>query len=310
MQPFKNILYVTEESVDQVSAVARAVSLAENNQAKLTVIDVISPVADDYRSETVKYHTQKLETLIKPHINRIEIQIDVLEGISFLEIIRAVIRNSYDLVIKAAENSDFLKKLFGNNDMHLLRKCPCPVWLIKSPEKSNYNCILAAVDFDPLLLVDSVQALNNEILDRAAMLALSDSASLHIVHAWEAFAEKQMLSHGDITKEDIATHVQNQQISHQKGLHRIFEEFRDRVGADIYNRLFPIFHLPKGSAKRMIALLAADLQADIVVMGTIARTGISGLIIGNTAESIINQLTCSVLAIKPPGFKTPVKIDS
>jgi len=210
MHPFKNILYVTEESVDQVSAVARAVSLAENNQAKLTVIDVISPVADDYRSETEKYHTQKLETLIKPHINRIEIQIDVLEGISFLEIIRAVIRNSYDLVIKAAENSDFLKKLFGSNDMHLLRKCPCPVWLIKSPEKSNYNCILAAVDFDPLQLVDSVQALNNEILDRAAMLALSDSASLHIVHAWEAFAEKQMLSHGDITKEDIATHVQNQ----------------------------------------------------------------------------------------------------
>jgi len=38
-------------------------------------------------------------------------------------------------------------------------------------------------------------------------------------------------------------------------------------------------------------------------MGTIARTGISGLIIGNTAEAILNQLECSVHAIKPPGFQ-------
>jgi nucleotide-binding universal stress UspA family protein len=54
----------------------------------------------------------------------------------------------------------------------------------------------------------------------------------------------------------------------------------------------------------------AKLQADIVVMGTVARTGISGLIIGNTAETILNQLTCSVLAVKPSGFKTPVTVDS
>jgi len=60
----------------------------------------------------------------------------------------------------------------------------------------------------------------------------------------------------------------------------------------------------------VIAPLAAELWADLVVMGTVARTGISGLIIGNTAEAILDQLTCSVLAIKPPGVKTPVKIES
>jgi universal stress protein E len=58
----------------------------------------------------------------------------------------------------------------------------------------------------------------------------------------------------------------------------------------------------------MIAIVAEGLRADLVVMGTIARTGISGLIIGNTAESILDQLTCSVLAIKPPGFSTPLKL--
>lgn len=44
-------------------------------------------------------------------------------------------------------------------------------------------------------------------------------------------------------------------------------------------------------------------------MGTVARTGISGVIIGNTAEAVLEQLQCSVLALKPPGFVTPVKLD-
>jgi nucleotide-binding universal stress UspA family protein len=52
----------------------------------------------------------------------------------------------------------------------------------------------------------------------------------------------------------------------------------------------------------MIAILAEGLRVDLVVKGTIARTGISGLIIGNTAGSILDQLTCSVLAINLLGF--------
>jgi len=41
-------------------------------------------------------------------------------------------------------------------------------------------------------------------------------------------------------------------------------------------------------------------------MGTVGRTGIQGFFIGNTAEEILNQVECSVLAVKPPGFQTPV----
>lgn len=309
MKPFKNILYVAEETVDQVSAIARSVSMAENNQAELTIIDVIPPVVDAQFSDTVNHRKQKLESLIEPYRNRVKIQIDVLVGTIFLEVIRSVLRHQYDLVVKAAENPDYMKRLFGSVDMHLLRKCPCPAWLIKTPEKSKYNHVLAAVDFDPLQAVASEQAFNNEILDRAAALALSDTAFLYLVHAWEAFAEKSMLAHGDISSESVAAHVQKQQLIHQKGLYSLGEALRDRIGINAYNKLSPSFHLPKGPAKKMIASLATELLADIVVMGTVARTGISGLIIGNTAEAILNQLTCSVLAIKPPGFKTPVKLD-
>ena len=207
---------MAEEVVDQVSALARAVSVAENNQAELTVIDVIPPDGDVHLSDTVKHYRQKLESLIEPYRNRLKIQIDVLTGTIFLEVIRSVLRNEYDLVIKAAENPDFMRRLFGSVDMHLLRKCPCPVWLMKTPEKSKYNCFLAAVDFEPLQAVASEQAFNNEILDRAASLALSDEASLHLVHAWEAFAEKAMLAHGDISSKSIAAHAQHQYAIHKK----------------------------------------------------------------------------------------------
>ena len=308
MKRFKNILYVTEETVNQASAVARAVSLAENNQAELTILEVIPSVPDRFRAETSALRMQALESLIEPCRNRMKIRLDVRMGTVFLEAIRVVLRDGYDLVVKPAENPDFLKRLFGSDDMHLLRKCPCPVWFMKSPEKSNYNCILAAVDFDPLKSTAAEQTLNQNILELASSLAITDQASLHLVHAWEPFAEGIMRARGDDMGDDIFAYAEKERMLHQKGLYSLGDTLRDRIGEGFYNRLSLRFHLPKGPAKKMISALAAELQADLVVMGTVARTGIPGFIIGNTAETILEQLSCSVLAVKPPGFETPVRL--
>lgn len=43
------------------------------------------------------------------------------------------------------------------------------------------------------------------------------------------------------------------------------------------------------------------------IMGTVGRTGIPGFLIGNTAETVLRQVACSVLAVKPTGFVTPVQ---
>lgn len=310
MNRFKNILYVAETTMDQVSAVARAVSLAENNQANLTIIDVIPPVADRYRDDTITGRMKDMEALVKPYQHRLKIKLDVLMGRrAFIEVIRAVLRNKYDLVIKAAENPGFFKRLSGSNDLHLLRKCPCPLWLMKLPEKSSYKCIVAAVDFDLLQSTAILQELNQEILELAGCLAISDFAALHLAHAWEAFAEGTMRSRGVNTNKGITAHVEKEYILHQNGLYKLSEALRDRIGKDAYTYLAPDFHLPKGSAKKKIPALAAELKADLVVMGTVARTGIAGFVIGNTAETILDHLKCSVLVIKPSDFKTPVKFD-
>ncbi|MDQ7783026.1 MAG: universal stress protein [Desulfomonilaceae bacterium] len=307
MKRFKNILYVSEATVDQASAVARAVTLAENNQADLTVVDVVPHGGDDVAADLTTSRRQALESLIEPHRHRLEIPTHVLAGTAFLEVIRAVLRNDHDLVIKAEEPPDSLDMMFGSDDMHLLRRCPCPVWLMKPPEKTNYNCILAAVDFDPLQSSPTEQALNREIIELACSLALSDFASLHLVHAWEPYAEGIMRGRGDMTGKTMASYIEREHIRHQEGLYRLGETLREHFGADAYDYLGPRFHLLRGPARKLIPVLAEELRADLVVMGTVARTGISGLIIGNTAESILSRLTCSILAVKPPGFTTPVK---
>jgi len=127
------------------------------------------------------------------------------------------------------------------------------------------------------------------------------------VHAWELVAEnavRELLLH--TPHEKITFYAE--QIRHQHGvnLNALMQEVTRQLGKDAIDYLKPHTHLIKGWANKEIPALVKRLGADLVVMGTVARTGIPGFIIGNTSETILNQIDCSVLAIKPPGFETPV----
>ena len=81
--------------------------------------------------------------------------------------------------------------LFGSTDMHLLRKCPCPVWIDRLGGATGYRRMLAAVDpFD-----DESGDLQRLILDLATSLAEREHATLDVVHAWELPGES-MLANG------------------------------------------------------------------------------------------------------------------
>ena len=67
-------------------------------------------------------------------------------------------------------------------------------------------------------------------------------------------------------------------------------------------------HLVKGEAALVIPKLAHEKQVDLIVMGTVCRTGIAGFFIGNTAEKILQDVDCSVLTVKPEGFVSPVTV--
>jgi len=325
MKRFKDILCVVETGKACKPALERAITLAENNQASLTIIDVTEritmgvgmlkdgPISADLQAAVVDSHAQALETMIDPYRKRIKIKTKVLTGISFLEIIREVLRYGHDLVIKIPDARDWLDRLFGSDDMHLLRKCPCPIWLIKPKAPKSYRRILAAVDVDdsyPHAEVESQHILNRQILEIASSLALSDFAELHVAHVWEAVGEGVMRGALMNTPEDkVVAYVEKVRKHRQAGLEKLVHEVSDKLNQDAMNYLKPETHLVKGKARKEIPVLTNQIEADLVVMGTVARTGIPGFIMGNTAETILDHIDCSVLAIKPPGFVTPVMLE-
>ncbi len=325
MKRFKDILCVVKSGKAGRQAIERAVALAENNQASLTVVSVVervtigigipkdSPVPADLQAALVAAHAQNLETLIGPYRNRAEIKTRVLTGTPFLEIIREVLRGGRDLVIKSPEPREWLDRLFDSDDMHLLRKCPCPVWLVKPQAPKPCRRILAAVDVDaayPAAELGTRHSLNLQILELASSLALSDFAELHIAHAWRAIGESAMRGgFMPASEKTIIAYVEQVRRDRALSLNTLIREVTGKPGQDALDYLKPQTHLVKGRARKEIPALAKRIEADLVVMGTVARTGIPGLLMGNTAETILNQIDCSVLAIKPPGFVTPVTLE-
>ena len=326
MKRFKNILCVIDVKSDERHALERAAALAENNQARVTVATVAERLPEgikipeggagpgDLQDRLTEAEAQRLKTLIEPYHTRVKINARVLVGTSYLEIIREVLRSNHDLVIKCPESPSWLDRIFTGDDMHLLRKCPCPVWLVKPKTADSYQRILAAVDVDdnyPPAELKTRQALNGTVMELAGSLAVSEFAQLHVVHAWEAIGESAMRHSAFMSQPEdkVNAYVDQVRRHHARLLDALMQETGAKLGQDAMDYIKPQRHLLKGSARREVPALAKHLQVDCIVMGTVARTGVRGFIIGNTAETILEQIACSVLAIKPPGFVTPVTLE-
>jgi nucleotide-binding universal stress UspA family protein len=325
MKTFNSILYVVEDPAAEPSAaVARAVSLAKNNQARLTVLHVageprLGPFAgsikiEDFRTRLQRRATERLSELIGNAGGKTGVIADVRFGAVFVEVIREVLCNRHDLVIKTVGEGGAHSFLFGGTDQHLLRKCPCPVWIMVGETSANYRHILAAVDFDPWEEGDEKSSvddvLNRQIIDLAASLAASDFAQLHVVHAWQSITDNMIRVFGsDMPENESTASRERERREHRARLDLLDNRIRDHFGSEVYGYLSPRFHLREGTARDVVPAVATEMAVDLVVMGTVSRTGIPGLLIGNTAEVILNNLACSVLAVKPPGFVTPVTVD-
>ena len=85
-----------------------------------------------------------------------------------------------------------------------------------------------------------------------------------------------------------------------------FNEFVDQFDLSDIKASKKLIH---GEPGDVIPPLAKREGIDLIIMGSVARTGIAGFLIGNTAERILQDVDCSVLAVKPESFETPVELD-
>ncbi len=319
MKRFRNILLIVDEGTDYSAALKRAVTLARNNQALLSICTVLDAVPGDMpmfitavtpaelRDIAVSDKRDWLDEVVKSvPADGAFLESKVLVGKPFIEIIRQVLENDHDLIIKCAEDDGARGRiLFGSTDMHLLRKCPCPVWITKPTEHHRYRRILAPVDLDPKEAVKD--ALNHKILEMSTSLALAEFSEVHIVHAWELLGEAILKSPRSGTLNvELDFMLENEAIEREFWLEELVNNYGAKGDKDAVDYVSPQLHVIKGTAKAVIPRKARELDVDLIVMGTVARSGIPGFFMGNTAESILHQIDCSVLAVKPPGFVSPV----
>ena len=319
MKRFTNILLVCDEGSLHEALVGRAIWLAKANGAQITLVDVVDSApgelsslfgafpgsgAVDVEYEVIEFHRSRLDHIAGPiKAEGIATAEVVLQGNPFIEIIRKVLRDGHDLVMKgAAGESEGRSLFFASTDLHLLRKCPSPVWIMKKGQDERTARVLATVDPDPT--DEQRNAINGLVMELATSLSEIDRSELHIMNAWKLDEEASLRNSAfaKVPKPRIDALVEEKHRQSETKLNQLLFRFPDKTGRHHV-------HLTKGSAREVIPSFAEEQKVDLIVMGTVGRTGVRGLIIGNTAEAILNQVHCSVLAVKPPGFESPVQLE-
>lgn len=310
MQSFRNILFVSRGAEDESDALKQALSLARNNAAHLTAVHVCPevPVAmAPYKDTLLKSLRQDLEKAIEDASESVKLDRGAVPvtvhvecaSTPFVQVIQRVLRDDHDLIVKEAEPRDN-QRGFKAFDMHLLRKCPCPVWLCRPIARSRKE-IRVGVAVDPESHDSADHALSLRLLTLARSLADTCSGELAVISCWEFVFEGYLRHHplGSAADDEVDRALAAEREAHHGALKDLIRE--SGIGG-----AYRIHHV-HGQPEKAVPSRVEELDLDILVMGTVGRTGIPGFIIGNTAENIVQKVRCSLLALKPRGFVSPVK---
>ena len=304
MRPFERILVDIDATAGAHPALDRAIGLARRWGARVRIVDVVHVpgpalryLAPRMRDQLVSERRERLME-IQRGTTDLAVEVDVLVGRPAIALIQDVLRSGHDLLIRshARDLARREAKPYGTVDMQLFRNCPCPVLAVGPGMPRQPTRVLAAVNAD---VDDPVeQQLNAKLIELGLLMAEPDGGSLTVLQAWAAFAESMVRGH--TTADEFTAYLDQAEEVARDGLKALTGPFGARLaGARIEMR--------QGDPEDVIPDFVVAEGIDLVVMGTVARTGIAGLLIGNTAERLLRRLPCSVLAVKPDGFRSPVQ---
>lgn len=308
MEKYQNILAVIDPSTENQKALKRAIELADKTKAQVTAFLSIfdfsyemstmlsSEERDSMRGSVLDGRKKWIQSMIDevaPHDFDIDIKV-IWHNRPFEAIIEQVLHNGFDLVVKGTHQHDKLKSvIFTPTDWHILRKCPCPVLLVKDhswPENGN---VLAAIHVGSD--EEEHQSLNDKITEEAKHLAGLIHSNVHLVNSFPGTPVNIAI---EIPEFNAVEYNDSMKQHHLDAM----QSHAERFSIDIKNT-----HVVEGLPEDVIDNLSSELDAELVILGTIGRTGISAALIGNTAEHVIDRLNCDVLALKPVGYSSPLQ---
>lgn len=315
MAQFKNILVgldlhhgdrLTSDTLEPTSeaSLRQAVEIAVSQGSKLTLcacLDIseqahhLIEVDTQNINKTVEdYAASELEKIAAALQARgIYVEKKIYFGKPSEQLARQAIRGEHDLVIVGnRKRNSAARAIFGSTCHKLLRICPVPVWVVKPEQMREIREVLVASDFSDVALA-SLQA--------AVTVAKSLNAKLYVVHALE-FAFEAYLQTAGVSETEVAAYRK-----------KLYEEAMANLQQQLSQTDYrTIEHgvkveIVEGTPDGVIPQFIDDHEIDVLVIGTHGRSGFSGLLLGNTAERILPHAHCSVLAIKPKDFVSPVK---
>ena len=313
MDMYQNILVVIDPTTDQQKALNRAIDLATkinisapdqqiNITAFFSIFDfsyemttiLSSGERNTMRQMVINEKQQWLDEIISVTSSQIKITSKVVwHNRPFEAIINQAIDNKHDLVVKGTHQHDKFKSVvFTPTDWHIMRKCPCPVLLVKEHEWPLQGNILGAIN----VCSDDAEhlSLNNTITKQAKNIAQLIKANVHLVNSYPGTPVNIAI---EIPEFDATEYNSAMQAHHKEAMNKHANSF-DIPLSNTY--------VEEGLPEAVIEQAALNVDAELVILGTVGRTGISAALIGNTAEHVIDQLNCDVLALKPDGYISPM----
>ena len=302
MATFRTILVALDIDGEAIAdaghaAVEQALALARRNGASVTfahILDVPHAVRtamlNDAGSEAGKRYAGIARVLhdLAADVEGVAARPAILFGSHWRELIREVLRNGHDLVVIGTKRRGMAgRAVFGSTGNKLLRACPCPVWVVKAATHEARPNILVAHD---------LTAVGTIALDVGASLAELLRASVHVLNAIDHPEAERFLS-----SVDARTRAER------------VREVREVLAAQCRAYALdppPEISVADGNAYAAILDYIGKHRIDLLVMGTVARTGIAALLTGNTAENVLPWADCSLIAIKPENFVSPVTLES
>ncbi|MBL4885238.1 MAG: universal stress protein [Planctomycetaceae bacterium] len=298
---------VSEELSDHCQqAVTRGIEYASAQGGEVTFFTTLEiseqarHLIDSHESkitESVEVEAARvLETLVQQAASQgVKASFKVAFGTSWTELIREAVVGKHTIVIVGRRGAHSQSRFFyGKTATKLIRKCPLPV-LIAKPDPVR--------EIESILVADDLSEIGETILDAGVQLARMGEAGLHVVHVVEDEGGSMHLF-GGMTQEKVE---QLKSELHDKA----DREINDRLSRTDYRTLTrgTKVHIESGAPEEVILDLLKSEGVDLMIIGSIGRSGLSAMVLGSTAERLLSTADSSLLVIKPDDFVCPVKID-
>ena len=255
---------------------------------------------DELERDLVQERQRELEEAVQ-QVNRPDVDTEtvVLVGRAVESIVAYASEQRFDLLIKAPSPTGGLRRdRLGGTDQRLLRTAPCTVAIGRPQETRGPQRAVVAVDVD---YGDEENAtLNRGLLDSVLVAQGGEPTEVYVVHAWDLYGYTILASGGGrIPPDRFRSALDAEQAARQRWLDSLIRSHRQALSAEQAAKFDPKTLLVRGDAIEVIPEKVRELEASVLGLGTVSRSGVSGFLIGNTAEEILHRVDCTVVVHRP-----------